>query len=113
MATNALTRLTTNPATDWRAVFSPDGQSVAFASDRAGASAVFRIAADGSGQETEVYRNPAGGAFPSDWSRDGRQLLVQLEDRLDAAAVSCRCRWTAERRRRSSRTTHQISPAGN
>jgi Tol biopolymer transport system component len=82
LATNALTPLTTNPATDWRAVFSPDGQSVAFASDRAGASAVFRIAADGSGQETEVYRNPAGGAFPSDWSRDGRQLLVQLEDRL-------------------------------
>ena len=82
MATNALTRLTTNPATDWRAVFSPDGQSVAFASDRAGASTVYRVAADGSGQETEVYRNPAGGAFPSDWSRDGTQLLVQLEDNL-------------------------------
>ena len=30
-ATQALSRLTTNPATDWRAVFSPDGSTLAFA----------------------------------------------------------------------------------
>ena len=79
--TNALTRLTADSATDWRPVFSPDGTTVAFASDRAGASTVFRTAADGSGRETVVYRSPEGGAFPSDWSRDGTHILVQLEDR--------------------------------
>ena len=79
-ATNALTRLTTNPATDWRAVFSPDGRHVAFASDRAGASTVFRVPIDGSGPESVFYRHANGGAFPWDWSRDGKHLLVQIED---------------------------------
>ncbi len=81
LATNALTRLTADSATDWRPVFSPDGNTVAFASDRAGASTVFRTNADGSGRETVVYRSLEGGAFPSDWSRDGTHILVQLEDR--------------------------------
>jgi Tol biopolymer transport system component len=80
IGTNALTRLTANSATDWRPVFSPDGNTLAFASDRAGASTVFRTAADGSGGETVLYRHPDGGAFPSDWSRDGKHVLVQLED---------------------------------
>ena len=80
IGTNALTRLTANTATDWRPVFSPDGTTLAFASDRAGSSTVFRTAVDGSGGETVLYRNPDGGAFPSDWSRDGKHILVQLED---------------------------------
>ena len=79
-ATNAIQRLTTNPATDWRAVFSPDGSSIAFASDRAGASTVFRIPTNGSGSETVLFRDPAAGAFPADWSRDGKLLLVTLDD---------------------------------
>jgi Tol biopolymer transport system component len=79
-ATNALTRLTANPATDWRSAFSPDGRDLVFASDRAGASTVFRVRVDGSGQETLLYRYPNGGAFPADWSRDGKQVLVHVED---------------------------------
>jgi Tol biopolymer transport system component len=79
-ATNVLTRLTTHPATDWRPVFSPDGSEVAFASDRAGASTVFRVPSDGSGVETQFFRYPRGGAFPWDWSRDGKHLLLQVED---------------------------------
>jgi Tol biopolymer transport system component len=78
--TNALTRVTTHSATDWRPVFSPDGNSLAFASDRAGASTAFRIAVDGSGGEKLMYRHPSGGAFPSDWSRDGTHLLMQIEN---------------------------------
>ena len=108
MATNALTRLTTNPATDWRAVFSPDGQSVAFASDRAGASAVFRIAADGSGQETEVYRNPAGGAFPS----TGRAMVGSCRRSLKTASAAAwdYLRRTAARSRRRRRTWRSNPP---
>ncbi|HEX6216830.1 MAG TPA: protein kinase [Vicinamibacterales bacterium] len=78
--TNALTRLTTNPATDWRPVFSPDGRELAFASDRAGASTVYRTRLDRPGSETVFYRHPNGGAFPADWSRDGKQLIVQVDD---------------------------------
>jgi Tol biopolymer transport system component len=79
-ATNAVTRLTSNPATDWRPVFSPDGSTLAFASDRAGASTVFRVSSASAGNDTILYRNPDGGAFPVDWSRDGKQLLVTLDD---------------------------------
>jgi Tol biopolymer transport system component len=78
--TQALTRLTSNPATDWRPVFSPDGASIAFASDRAGASTVFRMATNGTGGESLVYRNPSGGAFPRAWSRDGKYLVVGIDN---------------------------------
>ena len=79
-STNALSRLTTHSATDWNPVFSPDGRTVAFASDRGGASAVFLTTVDGSAREKEFYRAAQGGAFPSDWSRDGKHMLVRLEN---------------------------------
>jgi Tol biopolymer transport system component len=75
--TQAATRLTSHPATDWQPVFSPDGSRIAFASDRAGASTVFVMATSGSGGEAVIYRNPKGSAFPTDWSRDGKQILVE------------------------------------
>ena len=75
-ATQALSQLTSNAATDWRPVFSPDGGTVAFASDRAGVSTVFRTSTSGAAGETLLYRHPDGGAFPQDWSPDGKQLLV-------------------------------------
>ena len=78
--TQALTRLTSNPATDWRPVFSPDGTAIVFASDRAGASTIFRMPTTGAGGETVLYRHPVGGAFPADWSRDGKFVLARIED---------------------------------
>ena len=78
-ATNTLSRLTSNPATDWQPVFSPDGLSIAFASDRAGASTIFRVASNGAGGESTLYRDPEGGAFPRDWSRDGKHVLALID----------------------------------
>jgi Tol biopolymer transport system component len=80
VATNAIQRVTANPATDWRPVFSPDSSSVAFASDRSGVSSVFRTRVDGAGAETALFRDQAGGAFPVDWSRDGKRLLVTVDN---------------------------------
>jgi eukaryotic-like serine/threonine-protein kinase len=79
-ATQVLTRLTTNAATDWRPVFAPDGSAIAFASDRAGVSTIFRVATSGDGAETLMYRHSTGGAFPVDWSRDGKYVLAQTEE---------------------------------
>ena len=79
-ATQALTRLTSHAATDWRPAFLPDGLSLAFASDRAGRSTVFRMSLGNVGGETAMYRHEAGGVFPWDWSRDGKQLLVTVDD---------------------------------
>jgi Tol biopolymer transport system component len=79
-STHALTQLTSNPATDWQPVFSGDGSSIAFASDRAGASTVFRVAINGTGGESLLYRDSSGGgAFPQDWSRDGQNVLVNVD----------------------------------
>ena len=78
-ATQALTRLTSNAATDWRPVFSPDGSSIVFASDRAGRSTLFRASIGGAGEATVLYRSDVDGVFPADWSRDGTRLLVLVD----------------------------------
>ena len=78
--THSLSRLTTNNATDWRAAISPDGSTLAFATDRAGASTIMRTSANGTGGESLIFRDAAGGVFPADWSRDGTQLMVSRED---------------------------------
>ena len=79
VATNALTRVTSNPATDWRPVWAPDGSTLVFASDRAGLSSVFRVDTATQGGETLLYR-ANGGAFPSDWSRASDRLTIQVDD---------------------------------
>jgi Tol biopolymer transport system component len=71
-------RLTSHPATDWQPVWSPDGSQIAFASDRAGQSTIYRKAVDGATDETLVYRGPHG-AFVRDWSPDGRAILVDID----------------------------------
>jgi Tol biopolymer transport system component len=79
-ATQSLSRLTTNNATDWRAAFSPDGLTIAFATDRAGASTIMRTSTNGTAGESLVLRDATGGVFPADWSRDGTRLLVSRDD---------------------------------
>ena len=83
-ADGALRRLTTHTATDWMAIWSPDGKSIIFASDRQGHSSVFRAPADGSAMEQLMFRGDAG-AFPDDWSPDGRQILIHMDGRRGEA----------------------------
>jgi len=80
-STQALSRFTSHAATDWRAVFAPDGSEIAFASDRAGVSSLFRGSTRSPGSETAVHRSSEGGAFPMDWSPDGASLLITHDDR--------------------------------
>jgi Tol biopolymer transport system component len=71
------TRLTSHPANDWNAVWSPDGKELAFGSDRNGLSAVYRKATDGSGREVALSMTGVpGNRFPDDWSEDGQLLAV-------------------------------------
>jgi eukaryotic-like serine/threonine-protein kinase len=91
-ASGRATRFTFNVANDWYPIWSPDGASVIFASDRVVPSAVYRRPVNGSGEEELVLTRPEGGLFPEDWSKDGHRLLAHLNagsiDRMLVLAVS-------------------------
>jgi len=67
-------RLTTDPASDTDAVWSPDGSAIAFASNRGGAHGLYRKQLSGNGAEELLLATPAE-AHPTDWSDDGRFLI--------------------------------------
>lgn len=75
-------RITTATEADMQPVWAPDGRRLAFASGhlpgRPGGASTLNIAfADGTGIQRQV---PCPGTYcePSDWSRDGRTLLVNV-----------------------------------
>jgi len=74
VATGKATRLTSGGPAHATPVWSPDGKQLAYAaiySDQ-NYSAIFRKAADGSGNEELVYRHPPGAAVSvTDWSSQG------------------------------------------
>jgi Tol biopolymer transport system component len=79
-AMESATRFTTNPATDWRGVLSPDAKIMAFASDRAGASAIYTAPIANSGEQTQLLRVPSLGVFPTDWAADGKYVFGAVDD---------------------------------
>jgi Tol biopolymer transport system component len=68
------TRLTTSAKTEFAQspVWSPDGKQIAWVQMRNGAEGVYRRAADGTGAEELLYKNPGAFLGLSDWSLDGR-----------------------------------------
>lgn len=69
----AVTQLTSDPSSDVQPAFSPNGQWVAFASDRAGNWDIWVIRVDGT-QPVQVTRGPEDEVHPS-WSPDSKQLV--------------------------------------
>jgi putative membrane-bound dehydrogenase-like protein len=71
--TQKVTRLTDSPALDYGAVFSPDGQRIAFVSDRDGNSELYTVRPDGSDLK-RITNDPSLDNHPS-WSPDSQQIL--------------------------------------
>ena len=67
-------RLTFNPADDRYPLWSPDGTSLAFASNRNGPYDLYRKPANGSGTEDLLLQSPDF-KRPNSWSPDGRYIL--------------------------------------
>ena len=68
------TRVTNSSGSDFRPVWSPEGDQVAYTSLRSGNFDTYLRQADGGGQEEEIAVNPHN-EWLSDWSRDGKYLL--------------------------------------
>jgi Tol biopolymer transport system component len=79
---SGLIRLTTDPASDGRPDWSPDGRRIAFSSNRVGPpggpSDIWVMNADGSGQ-TRLTTDPADDSFPS-WSPDGGRIAFETDE---------------------------------
>ena len=69
VASGKATQITSDPAPHISPVWSFDGTQIAYVSNQ---NEVYRKASDGSGKEELIYKHPAGGAFITDWSADGR-----------------------------------------
>jgi serine/threonine protein kinase len=74
IARGAPTRFTFDPAYDYNPIWSPDGKTIVFASNRRGHPDLFRKAANGSGAEELLYADELE-KYPLDISRNGKSLL--------------------------------------
>jgi serine/threonine protein kinase/Tol biopolymer transport system component len=86
LARKMMTRLTFGEKGDFHPIWTPDGKSIAFGSDRNGLSEVFWKAADGTGDEEKLVSAPDRDLFPSSWSSDGKSLVMD-------EAVETNLRW--------------------
>ena len=75
---NLDTRLIGPPLAPGAAVWSPDGQRVAFRATGAGVDAIYLKSV--SGGKEEILLRGTSPMFPSDWSRDGRWLVYTEND---------------------------------
>jgi hypothetical protein len=73
-ARGVTTRFTFDPASEFFPAWSPDGQTIAFASNRRGESDLYVKQASGSTSEDTLSAVP-GIELPGDWSGDGKTLL--------------------------------------
>ena len=75
----ASTKVTFNAGRNDNAVWSPDGKSIAYASNRNGHLDLYQKNADGSGEDILLLKSDQD-KTPSSWSRDGRFLLYSTVD---------------------------------
>jgi eukaryotic-like serine/threonine-protein kinase len=76
---NTVSRLTFGKGEDSSPVFSPDGERVAYGSDRNGKSDIFARAASGVGAEELLWKSDEA-KWPDDWTKDGQALLVESQN---------------------------------
>jgi len=77
LARGTLARLTFGNGVSVSGVWSPDGSEVAFARQKSRGFDLYRTSTTGASAEARIVSSDVG-AWPDDWSRDGRYLLYEL-----------------------------------
>lgn len=67
-------RLTSDPATDWNATWSPDGSKIAFVSRKSGSNNIWIMNADGTNQ---IQLTETKNAYSPAWSPDGTKIAFE------------------------------------
>jgi serine/threonine protein kinase/Tol biopolymer transport system component len=80
-------RLTADLSANWAPLWSPDGERLAFGSLRSGPSNLYEKAATGVGAEDLLMKSPDW-LGPTDWSSDGRLIVLQDMTKFRLAALS-------------------------
>jgi Tol biopolymer transport system component len=78
LSRGGFSRLTSAPGFETTPIWSSDGSQVAFAWDQGPRPAIYTRRASGTGTE-DVLVSPEARSFPTDWSRDGRHVLLMLD----------------------------------
>jgi Tol biopolymer transport system component len=73
------TRFTFETGADYFVAWSPDGETIAFSSNRSGSFQLYSKSVTGGG-EAQLLREQEGTIYPTSWSPDGRYLVYQAND---------------------------------
>jgi serine/threonine protein kinase/Tol biopolymer transport system component len=79
LAGGNMSRLTFDPADEYAPIWSPDGDSIAWYSNKDGLNALYRKAASGAGKDEKLVEFPRA-IGPDDWSSDGKFILFDVTD---------------------------------
>jgi Tol biopolymer transport system component len=83
---SGLVNLTNNPADDITPIYSPDGRTIAFSSNRSGLYKIYLMGSDGT-NVTQLTRGASNDRYPS-FSPDGRRMVFSSDRDAPPGAVT-------------------------
>ena len=87
LARDTASRLTFDPANDTSPAWTPDGERVYFSNNRGGSAVCMAKAANGTGDEQEIYKEQNANVFVRDVSRDGRFIVLGRTASVEQPAI--------------------------
>jgi Tol biopolymer transport system component len=88
LSDGGITRVTSHPAADWFPAWSPDGSEIIFTSDRNDTTTFYAAPSTGGGSERPIFKSPSASfVAPTDWSRDGKFIVLHSYPRGDISVL--------------------------
>ena len=112
-----LSLLTSSPAIDGPAIWSPDGEQIVFYSERDETFALYRMSANGRGAAEHLMDLPGEMAVPSHWTSDGSSVIFSYRGNNDSydigvLSVEGEPEWFPLLETETEETNGNVSPDG-